>query len=197
MLGMAFFKSLVKQHGRQFFEPIGMALAANGIKHPNMANPQHLWALRQPLMNYGKWFMGRTFHWPQYQLPQMSSRLKSHAEFAASWLQSSALEISGTMRKFQLKLADRQCRMAELSGRVQLAVVILCASLYASRHTDEIIKEAADTICQELRRRMKGGLPSDRYFKQVTNLGKAIADGHFPALDETPQAELMMRYENR
>jgi hypothetical protein len=197
MLGMAFFKSLVKQHGRQYFEPIGMALAANGIKHPNMANPRHLWALKKPLMDYGKWFVGRSMHRPHFELPEMSSRLKEHAEFAASWLQRSASEISGTMRKFQLKLADRQCRMAELSGRVQLAVVILCTSLYASRHTDEIIKEAADTVCQELRRRMKGGLPSDRYFKQVTTLGKAIAEGHFPNLDETPQAAVMMPYQNR
>ena len=35
MLGMAFFKSLVKQHGTRFFEPIGKALAAAGIKKPN------------------------------------------------------------------------------------------------------------------------------------------------------------------
>lgn len=197
MLGMAFFKSLVKQHGRQFFEPIGMALAANGIKNPNMANPRHLWALKKPLMNYGKWFVQRSMHRPRYEMPSMPDRLRSHAEFAASWLQHSASEISGTMRKFQLKLADRQCRMAELSGRVQLAVVILCTTLYATRQKNDVITEAADTICQELRRRMKGGLPSDRYFKQVTTLGRAISEGHFPGLDETPQAALMMPYQNR
>jgi hypothetical protein len=44
MLGMAFFKSLVKQHGKQFFEPIGKALAAAGIKKPNPLNPAHAWA---------------------------------------------------------------------------------------------------------------------------------------------------------
>lgn len=197
MLGMAFFKSLVKQHGRQYFEPIGMALAAKGIKQPNMANPSHLWALKGPLMNYGKWFIGRSLHRPQYQLPEMPAKLKSHAEFASAWLQRSALEISATMRKFQLKLADRQCRMAELSGRAQLAVVILCTSLYATRQKDEIVVEAADTICQELHRRMLGGLPSDRYFKQVTSLGKAISEGHFPGLDETPQAAMMMPYQNK
>lgn len=196
MLGMAFFKSLVKQHGRQFFEPIGMALAANGIKHPNMANPKHLWALKGPLANYTKWFIGRQMHWSKYELPEMPARLKEHAEFAATWLQRSPLEISGTMRKFQLKLADRQCRMAELSGRVQLAVVILCTSLYAARHKNDVVTEAADTICQELKRRMVGGLPTDRYFKQVTALGRAIAEGHFPGLDETPQAPMMMPYQN-
>lgn len=197
MLGMAFFKSLVKQHGRRYFEPIGMALAKNGIKQPNMTNPAHLWALRSPLMNYGQWYVGRVLHRPKFQLPEMPARLRDHARFAAKWLQRSSLEISGIMRKFQLKLADRQCRMAELSGRVQLAVVVLCASLYAARQNNEVIREAADTICQELRRRITGGLPTDRYFKQVTQLGQAISGGQFPGLDEVPQTKLMMAYENR
>ena len=46
MLGMAFFKSLVKHHGTRFFEPIGKALAAARIKKPNPLNPAHAWALR-------------------------------------------------------------------------------------------------------------------------------------------------------
>ena len=39
MLGMAFFKSLVKHHGTTYFEPIGKALQAAGIKKPNPVNP--------------------------------------------------------------------------------------------------------------------------------------------------------------
>ena len=207
MLGMAFFKSLVKHHGKQFFEPIGLALAAKGIKQPNLANPSHLWTLKGPLANYTKWFVGRKLHHPHLEFQQPEGyaasglegnvRLRDHAEFAAHWLQRSSLEISGTMRKFQLKLADRQCRMAELSGRIQLAVVVLVTSLYAARHDNEVIHEAADSVCHELRRRMSGGLPTDRYFKQVTSLGDAIAHGHFPGLDETPQAGLLMPYQNR
>ena len=33
MLAMGFFKSLVKHHGKTFFEPIGKALQAAGIKN--------------------------------------------------------------------------------------------------------------------------------------------------------------------
>ncbi len=207
MLSMAFFKSLVKHHGKQFFEPIGMALAAKGIRQPNLANPSHLWALKGPLMSYTKWFVGRKLHHPHLDFKQPDgyaasgleghTRLRDHAEFAAHWLQRSSLEISGTMSKFQLKLADRQCRMAELSGRIQLAVVVLVTSLYAARHDNEVVHEAADSVCHELRRRVSGGLPTDRYFKQVTSLGDAIAHGHFPGLDETPQAGLLMPYQNR
>src|SRR6185503_15909769 len=38
MLGMAFFKSLVKHHGQTYFEPLGKALQAAGIRSPNLTN---------------------------------------------------------------------------------------------------------------------------------------------------------------
>ncbi len=37
MLAMGFFKSLVKDHGKTYFEPIGKALAAAGIKQAQSA----------------------------------------------------------------------------------------------------------------------------------------------------------------
>ena len=55
MLGMAFFKSLVKEHGSRFFEPIGKALHAAGIKQPNPLNPSHAMALLGPSIPYFKW----------------------------------------------------------------------------------------------------------------------------------------------
>ena len=39
MLGMAFFKSLVKEHGKAFFEPIGKAVQAAGIKQAEPDEP--------------------------------------------------------------------------------------------------------------------------------------------------------------
>src|SRR5690606_20804334 len=143
MLGMAFFKSLVKQHGKQFFEPIGKTLAASGIAKPNLMNPAHAWALKRPLWNYTQWLAARKVgRLPKPELPVMPPQLRRHAEFAAGWLQRSSFEISGTMRKHQLKLADRQCRMSELSQRVQDATVILCTSLYAVRQSDPFVRDA-------------------------------------------------------
>src|SRR5207248_4284380 len=52
VLGLAFFKSLVKEHGKAFFEPIGKALQRAQIKKPNLANPLHLWALRREIGTY-------------------------------------------------------------------------------------------------------------------------------------------------
>ena len=197
MLGMAFFKSLVKHHGTTFFEPIGKALHAAGIKNPNPLNPSHMWALKGTILPYARWMLTQQLS-PNSTpaLPPMPVQLRKHAEFAVSGLQKSPLEISGTMRKHQLKLADRQCRMAELSGRIQKLVVILCTSLYASQQSDEIVRDAADILCQDMIRELNGRRPSDRYFRSVTKLGEAIIDGGFQSIaDHTPD-DILMPYQN-
>lgn len=197
MLGMAFFKSLVKQHGTVFFEPVGKALAAAGIKKLNPLNPAHAWALKGVLPPYAKWVLSQSV-WPKPRptLPAMPSRLREHAEFAAAGLQNSPLEISGTMRKHQLKLADRQCRMSELSLRIQKLVVMLCTSLYAARQEDEVVRDAADLLCQDLTRELTGRRPTDRYFRHATSLGATIAEGGFKSIAGLVPDEILMPYEN-
>jgi hypothetical protein len=178
MLGMALFKSLVKQHGRQFFEPIGKILAANKIKKPSLMNPLHLWKLKGPMWQYTKWMVGEKFRFAgKPELPQMPANLRKHAEFAARGLHKMSGEISATMRKHQLKLADRQCRMSELSARVQSLVVMLCTSLYAVRQSDELIRRAADGLCRHLARQLTGKRASDRDLRDLTDLGAKIAEG--------------------
>ena len=100
------------------------------------------------------------------------------------------------MRKHQLKLVDRQCRMSELSSRVQKLIVMLCTALYAARQDDELVKEAADVMCQELTRELTGRRPSDRYFRQVTSLGQAIADGGFKSVAGLEPDEILMPYDD-
>ena len=196
MLGMAFFKSLVKDHGKTFFEPVGKALAAAGIKKPNPFNLRHMWVLKGVALPYVKWMVAqRLLPTAKSQLPNMPAELRSHAAFACTQLQKMALEISSTMSKFQLSLADRQCRMAELSLRCQDLIVILCTSLYGSRQSDEIVRASADMLCQELIQNYTGKRPSNRYFRQVTELGGAIADGGFHSIADLSPDEIMMGYE--
>ena len=95
---------------------------------------------------------------------------------AAKHLRKSAGEISGAMRKHQLKLADRQCRMSELSARAQSLVVLLCTALYAGRQENELVRKAADGLCRTLTRQYTGARPSDRDLRDLTELGAAIAD---------------------
>lgn len=193
MLGMAFFKSLVKQHARDYFEPIGLALAARGLKQPKLLDPGCLWALKGPLMKYAGWYGRRWLHGGGgTAADQVTGVHRRHAEFAAEFLQRSALEISTVMRKHQLKLADRQCRMAELSGRIQTATVILVTSLWAGRHESELVRLAGATICDELQCRLTGGRVSDRYLRSVTELGASIgADPKAFTAGMTPDSILM------
>ena len=196
MLGMAFFKSLVKDHGKTFFEPVGKVLAAAGLKKPNPLNPAHAWALREVAYPYLKWLVARRLMpTAKSQLPAMPSNLRRHAAFACYELQNMSLEISRTMMKFQLSLADRQCRMAELSERCQDLITMLCTSLYGARHLDEIVRESADVLCQELIQKYTGKRASNRYYRQVTQLGGAIAEGEFKSIAGLEPDEILMKYE--
>ena len=195
MLGMAFFKSLVKHHGKTYFEPIGKALAAAGIKKPNPLNPLHAWTLMGVALPYAKWMVAqRLLPTASSQLPSMPAELAKHAEFACDQLQKMALEISQTMSKFQLSLADRQCRMAELSARCQDLITMLCTALYAARQRDETVRASAEVACQELTHKLLGKRPSNRYFRQVTQLGEAIAEGGFRSIADLHPDEILMNY---
>ena len=195
MLGMAFFKSLVKDHGKRYFEPVGKALQSAGIKKPNMLNPLHLWALKGALVPYSGW-MASQYLWPRSwsQLPAMPESLKQHAMFAIDQLQKSSKQISGAMRKHQLKLADRQCRMSELSTRVQSMVVMLCTSLYAARQQDQVVVDAADVLCQQITLDLTGRRPPDRFYRDITRLGETITDGGFTSLAGIQSDEILMNY---
>ena len=195
MLSMAFFKSLVKHHGMTYFEPIGKALAAAGIRKPNPWNPAHAWALKGVVLPYAKWYLGQKLRArPSLELSSMPDQLRAHVEFAASQFYNAPLEISGTMSKHQLALADRQCRMTELSQRLQDTIVILCTALYAARKDDEVIRAAADVVCQDLTRKLTGKRPSDRYFRAVTKLGEIIADGGFKSIAGLHPDQILMPY---
>lgn len=196
MLGMGFFKSLVKHHGKTYFEPVGKALAAAGIRQMNPANPAHLWALKDVALPYMKWMMARRLRpVAAAQLPNMPKPLREHAEFACDRLQRGALEISNTMSRFQLKLADRQCRMAELSLRCQDLITILTTSMYGARHSDPIVQDAADMACTNMRQKLLGRRPSNNYFRRVTELGAAIAEGKFASLAGVEADAILMPYE--
>ena len=124
----------------------------------------------------------------------MPDALKAHAEFAATQFDAAPLDISSTMSKHQLALADRQCRMSDLSQRLQDTIVILCTALYAARSDDEVVRAAADILCQDLTRKLTGKRPSDRYFRAVTKLGEMIADGGFKSIAGLHSDEILMPY---
>jgi acyl-CoA dehydrogenase len=198
MLGMAFFKSLVKEHGKRFFEPIGKAVQRLGLKNPNPMNPLHAWKLRKELAPYARWKVGQMFaaH-DRQQVPDMDKRLAEHVAFALDNFGRLRGEVTGAMEKYQLKLADRQCRMAELSQRLQDNVVILVTALWGHRQGHDMSIAAADILCQDLRRKLTGKRPSDHYFRDASKLADAILSGGFESIAGVPREEIMMKYENK
>ena len=197
MLGMAYFKSLIKEHGKRFFEPIGYALQAAGIKRPNPLNPAHAWALRKEILPYLKWRVSQKISgWKRPQLPPLPPPLQQHAHFACDALQRSRLEIDSLMTKHQLGLADRQCAIADMSARIQYMVIMLTTCLYAGKQDDTIIHTAADVLCQDLKQKITGRRPSSGYFRTVTKLGETIANNGFSAIDGVHQQEILMPYED-
>jgi alkylation response protein AidB-like acyl-CoA dehydrogenase len=198
MLGLAFFKSLVKEHGKTYFEPIGQALQRAGIRAFNPLNPLHAWKLRRQLRAYAGWSLRQKFLGRQREdVPPMDVRLAGHVDFALEQFRRYPVELSATMRKHQLKLADRQCRMAELSQRVQDTVVILVTALWAKDQKSAVTVSAADILCQDLQRKLTGERPSDRYFRDAGQLADAIIQGGYEELAGVPRQEIMMKYENK
>lgn len=195
MLGMAFFKSLVKEHGKRYFEPIGKTVQSLGVQQPNLMNPLHLWALRGPMSRYAAWMTGNTLRGSRWSpLPEMDQSLKRHATFAQRILSAGKFEVSATMRKHQLKLVDRQCRMSALSLKLQRALVMLVTSQHAAQSGDPTTVAAAVTVCGELRRKITGERTHDRDFRQVTTLGARIADESWKELRGVSPGKVMMQY---
>lgn len=120
--------------------------------------------------------------------------LKGHAKFAQRVLSRSAFDISATMRRHQLKLADRQCRMSALSLSLQNAITMLVTALYAADSDHEITRAAGDVICRELRRKITGGHETDEDFQITTRLGGQIADHGWSELRDVTSGKILMPY---
>jgi alkylation response protein AidB-like acyl-CoA dehydrogenase len=196
MLGMALFKSLVKQHGMQYFEPVGRALAAAGLSRLSPTRPGELWRLRKVLWPYARWWLGEHLaRKGRTEMGPLPNALREHAQFAIRGLQRMPREISAVLRKHQLRLTDRQCRMSELSARVQKLVVMLVTSLYAGRQNDSLVQAAADVLCQDLARELTGQRPSDAYFRALNDLGAQIAEGKFAPIAGLAPDRILMPYD--
>lgn len=196
MLGMALFKSLIKQHGTQYFEPVGKALVANQMKSFSPSNPLDVWKLRGALVPYARWWAGElAARKGRSQPDRLPEPFGAHVAFAIRGLQAMPLTISEAMRKHQLRLPDRQCRMSQLSSQVQRLVVLLTTALFAARQNDEVVRAAGDVLCQDLQRELTGKPASDRYFRTANQLGTSIAEGKFASIAGVEAEAILMPYE--
>ena len=168
------------------------------MKSLNPANPVHLWRLRKELGAYAKWSLGAEVLGPRQtrNAGRRFSPIRS-CPFRPRPVPPPSDRLERHSAKHQLKLADRQCRMAEVSQRVQDTVVILVAALWAGRQQSEAVIAAADVLCQDFRRKLTGGRPTDAYFRDVGKLADMVLAGGYEALAGVPADEILMRYDTK
>ena len=190
MLNMAFFKTLVKDHGVKYFEPIGKLLAKKQRKKPSLANVvfnPHLF------LPYAGWVTRNTLlPTPPVNVRHLPSRLTSHAQFAIKNLQRSRLEISKLMRRYQLKLPDRQCRMSILSRKIQHLITMLVTVGYTSSNYDQLTARIAEVACENLKNKILGCHPTDDQIKKSVKLGKQLGSQQWG--NRTDIHTILMRY---
>jgi alkylation response protein AidB-like acyl-CoA dehydrogenase len=198
VLGMAFFKSIAKEHGTKYFEPIAKGLARENIKNFNPANPAHAWALRKELFPYPFWYLGKLFAGADKQtIPGLNPILQEHVDFALSMLEEAPRELSAKMIKHQLKLADRQCLIADMSQRIQDTIIILVTCLWAHQEGNQVVQAATDILCQDLRRKLTGDRQSDSYFRQCSKVADLIMEQGYPGMNDIKPQEILFPYEKK
>ena len=190
MLNMAFFKSLVKDHGKTYFEPVGKLMAKLGKKN---LSPVDIVNNYKTFLPYAKWVFSEVSTMKTGIRPiGFNDNLVTHANFAIKHLQKSAWEISGLMRKHQLRLADRQCRMSILSRKIQNLVTMMVTVCYAFSKADVMMACIADVSCENLKNKITGSHPTDAQIKKSVSLGKTLC------LQATDGGEdsILMRYDD-
>jgi hypothetical protein len=86
--------------------------------------------------------------------------------------------------------------MSAISMTLQNAIVMLVTSLYAAQSDDELTRAAAEAMCGELDRKISGGLPNEKDYRQVTNVGERISSQGWNELREVAASNILMAYKN-
>lgn len=173
MLGMAFFKSLVKDHGKTYYEKIGKI-----VGKPTFMNILKA-LLKSPgtFTSYLKWRVFNLIN--RFKIPRgvnmLNPLLQPYARFAIVGLSKMSTEIDKAMLKHQLKLADRQCRMSFLSQKTQDLVTMLVTVLYAN-WIGGLSVDAAIVLCTELECKIKGRHLTDDDYRFMTKFGAKVVE---------------------
>ncbi|HND54418.1 MAG TPA: acyl-CoA dehydrogenase family protein, partial [Pirellulaceae bacterium] len=203
LLGLALFKGLVKQHATTYFEPLMKALRQAGLKAPPQWNPLHWWKLRRAAWPYAKWILSRRRPRGR-QLPTSlasadpsaaATQFNSLVEFATREFTATGLQIDRALRRHQLRLADRQCRMSELAKRVQRLTAMLCATMHGAAQTNDVVRAAAHVLGNDLQRELTGRPISDSELRATVELGQAVIRDPSSLLADCPQTSIVMPYD--
>lgn len=191
MLAMKFFLSLATEHGSNFMLPLG-----NAMKALSKGKVSGLWQLVSNGVPFAWWTVKNYFKrfFNSQSAPGMDKRLQKHVNFALAQCAKLAAEVSTNMVKHQVKLGDRQSRIVHMSQRVQDTIVMLVTAMHAHASKDEATILAAHILCQDLRRKLTGEQPSDKYFHECSKLADMVVEGKFKQLDGVEKTPVLRQY---
>lgn len=181
ILTLGFFAGLAREHGEQVLQPLASALGPGGADRPS-GRARRVWEARRPITSYAGWAgrrqLARVTPMAGGAAPTNPDGLTS---LAARELQRCGLEISTAMRRQGSGLVQHQAMVFDLARRVQDATVMLVVARYGARQPDPLVRDAATCMAAELGRRLTGSRPTADYYRLLTGLGEAVADGRFSA----------------
>ena len=132
----------------------------------------------------------------------LGGRLPQLAFDATIARDSAHVKASGSFADFDPAVASGK---PELKGKVggtpapdptvdPVSRTVRRASVHAAGQSNELVKDAADILCQDLTRKRTGQRPTDKYFRAVTKLGEAVESGGFAAIAGVEPGEILMKY---
>lgn len=196
VLSLALFKSLIKEHGKEFFAPIAQVLSKLKIKVPKFHSPKHMWNLKEAFAKYGVWLGKKLILSSKLEQDiAIEDSFKPYLNFALKHLSKEGLKISKQMVKYQLSLADRQTRILEMSNRVQKLITMLVTITYC-QDKSEVEKLSGLVLCGQLKSEICGNELSDREIKLQRTLSKKLTDmeNSFGPLNGLVPDQILMPY---
>ncbi|MBX9571072.1 MAG: acyl-CoA/acyl-ACP dehydrogenase [Candidatus Obscuribacterales bacterium] len=192
MLSMKFFATLVKEHGMEYHLPLGNAVkevkqgkfVTGGVKAAATYAKYLNWKLAQRVKATCGGGSGEG----------CDQRLARHVVFAERYCAKLSVELSSAMMKHGAKTADRQSRVVLLSQRVQDAILMMVTATAAMKSGHATNCDAADILCQDLRRKLTGEHPTDEYFHACAKLADKVIDGDFLPLEGTMESPVLRQY---
>jgi hypothetical protein len=102
------------------------------------------------------------------------------------------VEIDGALRHHGAELVHRQAVAIDLAQRVMNAAAMLAITRSGLRMVDPLARQAAACMAGELGQRLAGRRPTPGYYRQISELGQAVAEDQFDLVRNAPHDQPIM-----
>lgn len=185
ILTLGFFRAVSREHAAKL-APVGDAL-----KSAAYDAPIRLWRARGAIVPYARWLAPRQLRAAR-PLGAVPMDLDDQTRFAARLLQGTALETDAALRHHGIELVNHQAVALDLAQRVMNAAAMLTIARYGGGLTDPLAKQAAACMASELGQRLTGQRPTSGYYRQISQLGAAVAQDEFDLVRDAPHDQPIM-----